>query len=153
MIRLKQTFSNSIYLEFMRIEGNSGAVVISEAIILEIIMLGYSSLFWKCSKLHAHFRNAIKNREKVFCFWDNGVWNCCCKCSILLREYLSSAVNVLTNSFKISDPPKADFFQLNLPRVNEKRGKWWCRADFSSLWNPLTRSLPNGVLKQDLLHV
>ena len=28
-IRLKMTFSNSIYLELMRKEGNSGAVVIS----------------------------------------------------------------------------------------------------------------------------
>ena len=38
------------------------------------------------------------------------------------REYLSSVVNVLTNSVKISDQTKADFVQLNLPRINEKRG-------------------------------
>ena len=36
------------------------------------------------------------------------------------REYLSSLVNVLNNSLKISDQSKADFFQLNLPRIHEK---------------------------------
>ena len=38
------------------------------------------------------------------------------------REYLSSAVNVLTNSVKISDQTKVDFSQLNLPRIHEKIG-------------------------------
>ena len=38
------------------------------------------------------------------------------------RQYLSSVVNVLTNSVKISDQTKADFVQLNLPRIHEKIG-------------------------------
>ena len=38
------------------------------------------------------------------------------------REYLSSVVNVLTNSVKISDQTKADFLQLNLPSIHEKIG-------------------------------
>ena len=67
------------------------------------------------------------------------------------REYFSSGVNVLTNSKKISDVTKGDFFQLNLCRIHGKIGKYWSRADFSSVSNPLTRWLPNGVLKQDLL--
>ena len=58
------------------------------------------------------------------------------------------AVKVLSKSLKISDHTKGDFFQLNLPRINEKRGQECCRADFSSVWNPLTRSLPNGVLNK-----
>ena len=37
-------------------------------------------------------------------------------------EYMSSAVNMLTNSVKISDQTKADFAQLNLPRIDEKIG-------------------------------
>ena len=37
-------------------------------------------------------------------------------------EYLSSVVNVLTNSVKISDQTKADSAQLNLPRIHEKIG-------------------------------
>ena len=36
------------------------------------------------------------------------------------REYLSSVVNVLTNSLKISDQTKADFDQLNLPQIHEE---------------------------------
>ena len=34
---------------------------------------------------------------------------------MLSREYLSSVVNVLTNSRKISDQTEADFFALSLP--------------------------------------
>ena len=37
------------------------------------------------------------------------------------REYLSSVVNVLTNSVKISDQTKTDFAQLNLPRIRRKK--------------------------------
>ena len=37
-------------------------------------------------------------------------------------EYLSSVVNVLTNSGKISDQTIADFVHLNLPRIHEKIG-------------------------------
>ena len=64
----------------------------------------------------------LKNPEKVFCFSDNGVSSCCVKFSMFRREYLSSVVNVLTNSVKISDPTIADFVQLNLPRIHEKIG-------------------------------
>ena len=39
------------------------------------------------------------------------------------REYLSSGVNVLTNSKKISNVTKADIFQLNLSRIRGKIGK------------------------------
>ena len=38
------------------------------------------------------------------------------------REYLSSVVNVSTNSVKISDQTKADFVLLNLPQIHEKNG-------------------------------
>ena len=41
---------------------------------------------------------------------------------MLRREYLSSEVNVLTNSVKILDQTKADFLQLSLPRIHEKIG-------------------------------
>ena len=39
---------------------------------------------------------------------------------MLRRDYLSSVVNVLKNSVEISDLTKADFVQLNLPRIHEK---------------------------------
>ena len=41
---------------------------LSESLTLEITRLGYSSIFAKCSKINAHFRNARNNPEKVFCF-------------------------------------------------------------------------------------
>ena len=34
------------------------------------------------------------------------------------REYLLWAVNVLTNSVKISDQTNADFFQLNISQMH-----------------------------------
>ena len=34
--------------------------------------------------------------KKAFCFGDNSIWIGCVKLSLLRREYLSSAVNVLT---------------------------------------------------------
>ena len=35
-------------------------------------------------------------------------------------EYMSSVVNVLTNSVKISDHTKASFAQLNLPPIHDQ---------------------------------
>ena len=90
--------------------------------ILEITSLGYSSFFSKCSKFNANFRNAIKNPEEIFRFRHNGASSCCMKFSMFGREYLSSVVNVLTDSVKISDRTIADFAQLNLPRLHEKIG-------------------------------
>ena len=37
-------------------------------------------------------------------------------------EYLSSVVNVLTNTVNISDQTKAGFAELNLPQIHEKIG-------------------------------
>ena len=64
----------------------------------------------------------MKNREKVFCFWDKSVWNCGRKFFVLRQEYLSSEVNVLANSLKIYDKSKAVFFQLNLPEFHGEKG-------------------------------
>ena len=53
-------------------------------------------------------------------FEDNGVLTCVAKLCILRREYLYSAVNVLTNSPNILDMTKAEFFQLNLYQIHGK---------------------------------
>ena len=50
---------------------------------------------WKCSKLNVNLANAKKKFEAIFCFWDNSIWKCCYKLSLLRREYLLSAVNGL----------------------------------------------------------
>ena len=41
----------------------------------------------------------------------------------MLPEFLSSAVNALTNSLKISYQTEGDFLQLDLAQIDEKRGK------------------------------
>ena len=69
--------------------------------------------FSKCSNFHEHFKNAAKNLEKGFSFWDNGIWIRIVKLSLLLTGYFSSGTNVLTSSPKILHVNKRDFFQLN----------------------------------------
>ena len=54
-----------------------------------------------------------KNIEKKLFFLDKCIWIGWIKLSLLRRENLSSAVNVLTNSLKILHVTKRDFFQLN----------------------------------------
>ena len=54
-----------------------------------------------------------KKIRKSFLFGDNLVGIGCVKLSLLRREYLSSAVNVLTNSYKALHLTKTDFFRLN----------------------------------------
>ena len=61
-------------------------------------------------------------QKMSFVSGGNGASNHCVKFSMFRREYLSSVINVLTNSVKISDPTIADFVQLNLPRIHEKIG-------------------------------
>ena len=58
--------------------------------------------------------------KKSFVFWDNGVWTCCAKTWTLVREYLFSAINVLTNSLNISDQTNADFLQLDISQMYQK---------------------------------
>ena len=54
-----------------------------------------------------------KKISKTFLFGDNCVRIACVELSLLRREYLSSAVNVLTNSYKALCLTKRDFFLLN----------------------------------------
>ena len=54
-----------------------------------------------------------KKIRKSFLFGKNGVRIGCVKLSLLSREYLSTAVNVLTNSYKALRLTKTDFFRHN----------------------------------------
>ena len=54
-----------------------------------------------------------KKITKSFLFGDNCVRIGCVKLSLLRREYLSSEVNVLTNSHKALRLTKTDFFRVN----------------------------------------
>ena len=52
------------------------------------------------------------DKKVGFCL-DSCVRIGCVKLSLLRREYLSSAVNVFTNSYKALHLTKTDFFRLN----------------------------------------
>ena len=46
----------------------------------------------------------------MFCFWDNCIWIVCIHLSLLLREYVSLAVNVLRKGLKNFHDSKSDFY-------------------------------------------
>ena len=56
--------------------------------------------FWKCLQFNADYKNSKKNSEKVFCFLDKFMWILCIHLSLLIWEYLSSAVNALRKGVK-----------------------------------------------------
>ena len=45
----------------------------------------------------------------MFCFWDKSIWIVCIDLSLLLREYLSLAVNRLKKGLKNFHVSKSDF--------------------------------------------
>ena len=110
-------------------------------------------LVWKYSKIDGDFKNGAENLEKVFCFLDNCVWIGWGTFYLLRRKYLSSAVNVLTNSSKISDITKRDVFQIYFPHTDKMIWLKCCRADLSSLWDRLACWLSNRVLKRGVLDI
>ena len=74
-----------------------------------------------------------KNEGNIFFLSDNIVWIGCVQLSPLRREYLSSAVNVLTNSLKISHMTKRDFFKLNYLRSDQYIWQNGRRSDLNSV--------------------
>ena len=85
----------------------------SEFVISKIQNLWESSLFSKCSKFKLDLENRAKNGEKLLCSWDNCIWICIVKLSLLRTGYFSSATYVLTSSPNIWPVNKRDFFELN----------------------------------------
>ena len=47
----------------------------------------------------------------MFCFLDKCMWIVCLHLSLLIREYLSSAVNVLRKGVRNFDLPKSHFYK------------------------------------------
>ena len=64
----------------------------------------YSKVFKTCSKFQKYTKKIIASELIAL------------KLSLRRREYMSSAVNVLTNRLKIFDITKTDFFQHNYLR-------------------------------------
>ena len=73
--------------------------------------------FLKMFKIQFQFQKCKKISEEKKFFGGNSIWRCCSKLSALRREYLSSAVNALTNTNtpKIYHITNGDFFQTELP--------------------------------------
>ena len=59
------------------------------------------------------WKRHTKTEKKIFVFAINAFELFCIELSVLIREYLSSAVNVLTKSLKTLHVTKSDFYQLN----------------------------------------
>ena len=59
----------------------------------------------------------------MFCFWDKIIWNFCIHLSLLLREYVSLAVNVLRKGLKNFHESKSDFCNSITFTVITRAGK------------------------------
>ena len=113
------------------------------------IQIWSSSFFSKSAEFNEDRKYTIEISETTFGFWVNGVWTCCRNFSQLCQEYMWSAANVLVKIPKSSYVNKKDVFSSNLSQFNRKLRWKCCRADFSSIWDPWTRSVSKGVLKQE----
>ena len=67
------------------------------------------SFFRKYLKFNVDLKIEKKNGVQLFWFWDKCIWIACIELSPLRREYLSSAVNVLTKSLQAFHVANADF--------------------------------------------
>ena len=89
---------SEIYLSASFVVGNFG-----------ITLAMRLTCFWKCSKFNADSKNTEKKWGKFFCFWDKCIWIVCIHLSLLIREYLSLAVNALRKGLKNIRVSKKDF--------------------------------------------
>ena len=119
----------------------------SESVISEIQNLWGSYFVSKYLKFNLNFKNAAKNSEKVFCFWDNCIWNGIVKLSLLRRGYFSPVGNVLNSGPKIWDVNNGNFFQLNWLESDQWIRQRCCDADFNSPWARLPYCLSKAFLK------
>ena len=67
--------------------------------------------------------------------------------------YFSLGVNMLTNTLKISDTTKTEFIDLTSFQSDQKIWQRYCRADLSSLSDPLTCWPSISVLTWSFLRI
>ena len=65
--------------------------------------------FWKYWKFNEIRKMQKKIQKKRFCFWDKSIWIVFIQLSLLIREYMSSAVNFLKKRLKSAHVSKSDF--------------------------------------------
>ena len=107
--------------------------------------------FLQMFKISCTFRKCKKKWENAFGFWDNCVRIGCIKLCLLRRQYWSSAVNVLTNTYKALHLIKTDFFRLNYLQNDHWIWQWCCGSDHNSVWTRLPCCPWKGPLKHDFL--
>ena len=109
--------------------------------------------FWKCWNFNADLKNAARNEKKIFCFWDKCVWIVYIELSLLIREYLSSAVKVLTKSLKTFHVTKSDFSNSITFTVINQYSKG-ALIKIESVFRPVYHVGCRGVLSnRDLLDI
>ena len=119
----------------------------------KIDQLWGSFFLWKCSKLNVNLENVIKNCENIFRFCHNCIWKCCNKLHLLRKEYLSMAVNGLTNCGKIWHISQRDFLNPNCLHRDQWIWSRCYRSDFNSVSTRLQCDLSKGPLKGDFLDI
>ena len=106
--------------------------------------------FLRCSKLNLNLQNVKKNKKftKCFGFWVNCIWKCSKKMPLLRRQYLSSALNGLTNSPKILHIIQRVFSNQNSFHMDQYI--WWrcCLSALNSALARLPYYLSKGPLKR-----
>ena len=85
----------------------------------EIRQLWWSSFFLEMFKTECKFIKFKKNLRNFLRFWDNCVWKCYYKKSLLRREYLLSAVDGLSNSRETFKITLWDYLNLNILQRNQ----------------------------------
>ena len=96
---------------------------------------------------------AKRNPENFFHFWDNWIWKCSYKVSLLRRKYLSSVVNGLANSPKVLHIIKTDFCELNCLYRDQPILERCCRSDFNTVSARLSIHLSKDPLKLEFLDI
>ena len=89
-----------------------------------------------------------KNWEKRFSFWDKCIWIVCIHLSLLLREYVSLAVNVLRKGLKNFHVSKSDFYNsitLSMITQDDKEALIKTESVFRTVYHVACRDvLSNG---------
>ena len=84
-------------------------------------------------------------------FWDKCIWIVCIDFSILIREYLSSAVNVLRKGLKNFHVSKSDFYKsitFTVITQDDKAARIKFESVFRTVYHVACRDvLSNGSFK------
>ena len=111
-------------------------------------------LFFKLFKIWWRVWKYRKKLAKYFWIWRQLHWNWFPQTlAFTEREYLSSDVNILTNSMKISDTTRKELFELIFLHSYQKIWQKCCLEDLSSVLEPSTSWMSKGVLTRGFLGI